>query len=52
MNLLSLVLFIAFEGAVEEIAARLLAKGLDPAMVEEVTGLTADRISMLKESVH
>ncbi|MFB9276263.1 Rpn family recombination-promoting nuclease/putative transposase [Cohnella cellulosilytica] len=36
----------------EEIAAKMLAKGLDPAMVEEMTGLSADRINKLKESVH
>ncbi len=36
----------------EEIAAKMLAKGLDPAMVGEVTGLSADQISKLKESVH
>ncbi|PRX67108.1 putative transposase/invertase (TIGR01784 family) [Cohnella sp. SGD-V74] len=36
----------------EEIAAKMLAKGLDPAMVGEVTGLSADKINKLKESVH
>ncbi|WP_372631599.1 hypothetical protein [Cohnella sp.] len=35
----------------EEIAAKMLAKGLDPAMVEEMTGLPAERIDELKTSV-
>jgi len=35
----------------EEIAAKMLAKGLDPAMVEEMTGLPAKRIDELKATV-
>ena len=31
--------------------AKMLAKGLDPAMVEEMTGLPAERIDQLKTSV-